>query len=125
VAATVLAGNYPDFTDSALVSPPLRLPQITAGEELRATYWQWFSFDADDDARVQVSERIGPGSWSPWTDLRTHSGASGAWTLSFVDLSASADKVVRLAFRLRQTENTALPGVAEGWYLDDVVVEVR
>lgn len=43
-AGTVLDGNYPNNTDSRLISPSIRLSQVSGDEEIHLRFWHWFSF---------------------------------------------------------------------------------
>ncbi len=130
VFGTVLSGNYPDYTDSRLVSPSIILPAINtaAGEELHLKFWQWFSLWAQtfqgyyDIGRVQISEETSPGVWSAWTDIGGVSLSSGVWTNANIDISAYAGKKVRIGFMLDNYGPGTTPGVAAGWYIDDVEI---
>jgi PKD repeat protein len=119
-AGTVLNGNYAN-TNSRLISPSLILPAINPGAgELNLRFWHWFSFDTYDAGVVQISEETSPGVWSAWTDLSTYSSSSGVWTYPKIDISAYAEKKVRIGFLLKQG---AFSGVAAGWYIDDVEIK--
>ncbi|MGC2063750.1 MAG: hypothetical protein WA610_12290, partial [Thermodesulfovibrionales bacterium] len=111
VMATVLSGDYPDFTDSRLISPSTILPSIdiSANEELRLRFWQWFELWSSrynscsgatcwvyiyDYGKVQISAETSPGTWSAWTDISTITGNSGAWTNTNIDISSYAGQKV-------------------------------
>ncbi len=121
-AATVLSGDYPNDTNSQLVSPSIDLPSLNAGEEIHLRFWQWFQFDNHDLGNVRISYQVSPGVWSDWSAVDTYEGASGIWSHCRVDLSAYAGNRVRIGFELGQG---GVGGVASGWYLDDVVIETR
>ncbi len=91
-AGTVLNGNYPDWTNSRLVSPSIILPAINsgAGEELHLRFWHWFSFDSSDGGYVQISQETSPGVWSAWANVSSASLSSGVWTYAKVEISAYA-----------------------------------
>ncbi len=118
-AATVLDSTYPG-TDSRLVSPSLQLPSISAGEEIQLRFWHWFAIQGSDVGRLQIAEETAPGQWSAWTTLADYVLSSSVWTRPRVDLSAYAGKKVRLAFLL----DYGCCGATDGWYVDDVSVEV-
>lgn len=125
-AATVLAGNYPNHIDSRLVSPAIQLPTVGSTEQLQLRFWHWFAFGAYDAGWVQISVQSAPGVWDAWVDVTSYGWSttgvtSTTWTRPLVDLSAYADKTVRLAFQLRQTVGSG-SGVSSGWYVDDVTV---
>jgi bacillopeptidase F (M6 metalloprotease family) len=124
-AATVLDGDYPN-TNSSLVSPSITLPAIDAREELHLRFWHWFSFAEHqfgvDEGRIYVQEQTAPGVWSEPTLLTGYAGSSGGvWTRPSVDLSAYAAKRVRVLFSLL---NGPYADVADGWYIDEVIVSV-
>jgi len=128
--ATVLAGNYPD-TNGYLTSPSINLPTIDENEEIHLRFWHWFSFalrtgsccGADHDyGRVYIQEQTAPGVWSSSIQLASYVGTSGGvWTKPLVDLSAYADKKVRLLFGLI---NGKTAGIDAGWYIDDITIDV-
>jgi hypothetical protein len=131
-AGTVLNGNYPDWTDSRLISPSIVLPAMNAGtgEELRLRFWQWFSlwsrseWDEYDYGIVQIQQEMSPGVWSGWINIGSVSVSSGAWTYANLDISAYAGKKVRIGFLLDNYNDLSYPGVAAGWYIDDVSISV-
>ncbi|NOT00407.1 MAG: matrixin family metalloprotease [Phycisphaerales bacterium] len=128
VAATVLAGNYPDGTSSRLVSPSIQLPAILAGEELHLRFWHWFLFPVacssdcgTDSGVVQIRVQTALGQWEPWTDLHTFYNSSAVYTNVLVDLSSYAGKKVQVGFLL-SPGSLGSPG--PGWYIDDVTIDV-
>ena len=121
-AGTVLGGNYPDWTDSRLVSPSFDVPALAAGEELQLRFWQWFSMNGYDRARVQVATETSPGVWGTWTTVETYYYSSGTWTNAMVDMSAYAGQKIKIAFLLNQDPTYA--GVGVGWYVDDISLQV-
>jgi hypothetical protein len=121
-AGTVLDGNYPRYTDSRLISPLIRLPEVSGDEELRLRFWHWFSYSiADyDHGYVQIQEYDElTQEWLEWKDI---SGAilnsSPAWSLKAVDITAYAGKKVRIGFY--HTADHYSTGA--GWYVDDIAV---
>ncbi|GEM_PF-3823667 len=122
LAGTLLAGSYPDWVDSTLVSPSVVLPDIAAGEEIHLRFWHWFSVNRYDSLTVRVQEETAPGVWSGWTVLKTfYLNSGGVWTYPLVDLSAYAGKKIRIGFTL---DNSSYSGTDAGWYLDDVSITV-
>ena len=57
-AGTVLDGNYPNHTDSRLITPEMTLPGFS---QLR--FYQWFSLSSGDTATVEIS--VNGGEWQP------------------------------------------------------------
>ena len=65
-----MAGNYPDHTDSRLISPSVRLPEVTGDEEIHLRFWHWFAYSDGDTGYVQIKvydDAIG--EWSAWTSI--------------------------------------------------------
>jgi hypothetical protein len=126
---TILAGNYPAWgTDSALFSPEIQLPPITGYEEILLRFWEWHEYavsDDDDSGQVQISiwdpDTL---SWSAWTAMgEPVRGSSAAWTLKEIDLTAFANRKVKLAFRhINNVVGYYGDDVASGWYLDDIEI---
>ncbi|MBI5115223.1 choice-of-anchor J domain-containing protein [Candidatus Poribacteria bacterium] len=119
-AGTALGGNYEADTDSRLISPTLRLPDVIPGQEIWFRWWQWFCYSSNDQGVVQLSELVN-GTWSDWINapIPTITGNSGGWSQASVELTPYAGKAVRMAFY-----HTAVwPNECSGWYIDDVWLE--
>ena len=115
-AGTVLGGNYPEDTDSRLISPTIVLPSVTGPEELHLRFQQWFSYATGDGGQVQISV-WDASSWGPWISEGTSvADTSGGWSLKDVDLTAYAGETVRLAFY--HTESSIR--ISTGWYIDAI-----
>jgi bacillopeptidase F (M6 metalloprotease family) len=119
-AGTVLDGNYPNNTDSRLISPSIRLSQVSGDEEIHLRFWHWFSFARGDAGYVQISVYDEEAEeWSAWDNINgaiTH--YSAAWSLKAVDITAYADQKVRIAFyHVADGYYTD-----SGWYIDDIAV---
>ncbi len=119
-AATVLSGNYYRYTDSQLVSAPIRLPD-DAGLELNLLrFWHWYSFSTNDSGTVKVRAfDDGAGQWLAWKDVPgggPFSGASGVWSRKTVLLSQYAGKKIEIAF----AHSADTPNDSSGWYIDNV-----
>jgi len=130
-AATVLDGGYPAYRSSRFISPAMTLPTLTSTQQITLKAWQWFSYAGGDyyDGRgcyghIQVSEWSGT-SWGNWTEAsNTYSGGSSGWqyigtNFSPIDLTSHAGKRIRVAFAHESFRNSA-----DGWYLDEVRVDV-
>jgi hypothetical protein len=124
-AATVLGGNYPAYTVSRLISPSIMLPSIGANEEIHLRFWQWFSFGGgsvccpDTYGYVQImTYDSSAGTWSSWIELKKVGGLSSVWSPMDVDLTAYANKKIKIGFYLLPYINTAL-----GWYIDDITID--
>ncbi|MDZ7393684.1 MAG: M14 family zinc carboxypeptidase [candidate division KSB1 bacterium] len=136
VWATNLAGNYRDYSDSRLDTPPIELPSHASSVQLR--FWHWYEFEYSgalwDGGNIKISVDGGPfalvypvGGY----DNQVHSynavlggepafgGPSGTgdfWHEEIVDLSAYAGHRVQIRFHFASDSDINLAG----WYIDDV-----
>jgi bacillopeptidase F (M6 metalloprotease family) len=128
-AGTVLSGNYPDNTDSRLISPTFSMPDIVSNQEIHIRFRHWFSYDNSyhypnnyNDYgyfQIKVFDEASE-EWSSWTDLLQISQSSGTWTLVDLDLTSYANKQVKFAFY-----HTADGGyTSTGWYVDHIRIYV-
>ena len=117
-AATVLAGDFPAYTSSRLISPEITLPVVTGDEALELRFWHWFSYGSSYGF-VQISYYDPQtSSWSNWETISTaFDGASIFWTPMHVDLSAYSGMKVKLGFY-----HNANYSISSGWYIDAVEV---
>jgi VWFA-related protein len=120
-AGTMLDGNYPESTDSRLISATTVLPAVTGSEELHLRFWNWFSYGLADGGQVQVAVWNGS-SWGDWVNEGIPVvGLSGDWFIKDVDLTAYAGQTIRLAFY-----HMAAPCCeSTGWYIDDIKIVVK
>jgi hypothetical protein len=126
VAGTSLAGAYPADTDSCLRGFFAVLPSIAADEEIRLQFMNAFEYGGCDSGYVQLSTYdAGDGSWSAFETVGTSVVNNSGWSLKEVDLSAYAGQTVEVAFC--HTAASAYPcgSGGTGWYIDDVLIEVR
>ena len=119
-AGTVLDDSYPNSTDSRLISPSIRLPEVSGDEEIRLRFWHWFSFARGDAGYVQISvyDEV-TAKWSAWDNINgAISNSSHVWSLKAVDITEHAGQKVRIAFY-----HTADGSYTDfGWYVDDIAV---
>lgn len=132
-AATGLASKYPLGTDSDLLSPPIQLQAISAGEELHLRFWQWVDYytvvPADYGAQY-ISDQQDPvtGVWLRGQEVGIRATlTSNGWTPSDIDISAYAGKKIQLQFG--HYDDNAIsphgngPYVAFGRYIDNITIE--
>ena len=138
VLASVPAGQ----SDQRLISPAMTIPNTT--EPVSLIFWHRWTFDSltacNDGAILEVTSNGGV-SWSQVTNanLLTNpyngtiksgifnplGGKQGwcfgtdDWVRTVVQLTPYKGKTVQFRFRL----GTALTGQAEGWYIDDVLLQ--
>ena len=117
-AGTNLDGNYPNNTDSRLISPSIQLPAVSGDEEIHLRFWHWFSY-RDDQGYIQVSTYDeSTGEWSSWETIGGTVNSSSDWALSARELTNYAGQKVRIAFyHTADSYDTA-----SGWYIDDVII---
>jgi len=118
-AGTVLNGDYADYVDSRLLSPPFVVPSNKKNPALR--FWHWFSFNLGDFGEVQI--KVGKGSWKAISNRFVNTSA-GTWTPFYVSLSDYADSTAQIGFYFHAEEvfNTGGPDVSTGWYIDDLAI---
>ncbi len=130
VAGTNLSGDYPPYTDSRLISPPLVLPsasELLPGEVIELRFYQWFSYASTclDHGRVEV-QTLEPTGWSVWKSLGVSADEiSAGWSRAAKDLTQYAGKLVRVAFCHDETyDDPGWPRHYEstGWYIDEVEI---
>ena len=109
-AATVLAGNYPDFVDSRFISAPLTLPPASASPAVR--FRHWFRIVDGDQGVVEIKAT----NTNTWTPLATYTGVSSGWTYPFLDLSTFGGKTVQIAFHFTSDGGSR----DAGWYVDEL-----
>ena len=123
-AGTTLDGDYPNDTDSRLISPAITLPQISDHEEIYLEFWHWFSYlynpFSDDKGYVQIKEyHSETGKWSDWTTLgSTIKNTSSVWTLRKEDLTKYSGKKIQIAFY--HTVDDVY--TSTGWYIDNIEI---
>ena len=117
-AGTNLDGNYPNNTDSRLISPSIQLPAVSGDEEIHLRFWHWFSY-RDDQGYIQVSTYDeSTGEWSSWETIGGTVNSSSDWALSARELTNYAGQKVRIAFyHTADSYDTA-----SGWYIDDIEI---
>ena len=117
-AGTLLDSNYPTEANTRLISPPVNLKTVH-GSRPELYFWHWFRINeivhGNDQGYVQIS--VNGGSWK--NVAGPFSGISTTWTQSYVDLSAYADSIVRIAFYFYSNWTAE----DRGWYIDDIRIE--
>ena len=115
LAGTVLNGNYPNYTDSWLITPPIDLRDGNIeNETLR--FYEWYDIENNyDKGYVLISSDYGE-NWTQVGSIRT--GDGGTWRESILNLAdyAGSQNPIFIAFRLTSdvSNNKA------GWYIDNV-----
>lgn len=122
VVGTVLSGDYPEETNSRLVSPEIVLPDSAPGESVECRFWQWYGYSDFDSGKFQVSVHdSATGRWNSWVTLASVSGLYPVWSRASVDLSDYAGQTIRLGFK-HETSSTGEKTDSIGWYIDDVSI---
>jgi len=116
VWATNLLGNYMDYEDGYLVSPPINLSAY-GDRPFYLRWWEWVRIERYYDvAVVEVSANGG----ATWETVRIHDGVDAPeWTQRTVALSAAyATANFRVRFRFSSDGSITYPG----WYIDDLEI---
>ena len=124
-AGTELAGNYPAFTDSRLISPIIVLPAAGIGEEIHLRFMNWFYYNTSDYGQVQVQVYdSATTTWGAWESVGAAvSDHYSEWSLKDVDLTAYTGEIIRIAFfHYADRGNPGIANEAPGWYVDDIEV---
>jgi len=117
---TVCNGNYPRYTDSRLISPAFRLDAVTGDEELYLRFWLWFNYQGGDYGYIQISvQDEDTNEWSSWVDIGSTGQWVSNWGLKAIDLTAYAEKMVRIAF-YHSDNDDGYQG--PGWFIDNIEV---
>jgi len=111
-AVTNPSGEYLNAGDSQLITPSIKLPEISENDRLLLQIREKFRIESGyDSGDILISLK---GS-SVWKSLSSRSGRSD-WRNYIVDVSAYSGKQVQIAFRLESDENIAYTG----WQLEQV-----
>jgi hypothetical protein len=115
-AATNLDGNYSNYADDWLISPPIFLPTLTNSfGEYKLYFWNWFALESGYDyGYIKISSDNG----NSWTTLHTINGSSN-WTESVIDVTVYEGQTIKIAFNLTSDVSVTY----EGWYIDDLRIE--
>ncbi len=125
---TVLSGKYPYGPDSRIISPNIKLPEISGDAELLLRYYQIFSYSSSDKGEVQISEYDkSTKSWNSWSTLKTNTSWIPDWHHERIDLTAYSGKKIRIGFM--HTDNTEKDRFGnnvhienQGWYIDEILI---
>jgi Secretion system C-terminal sorting domain len=123
-AGIVLKDHYPNFANTRLISPKIKLAPI-AGRIPELFFWHWFQMkEYQTDYPYSYNPDYGylqiKTDNSEWQTLgNPFTGESATWTQTYIDLSEFADSTVRLGFYFTSTANNE----DIGWYIDDIRIE--
>jgi hypothetical protein len=120
-AGTILDGNYLPNTDSRLISPSIRLSEVSGDEEIHLRFWHWFSYAGSDVGYAQISVYDETTEqWSSWeTIVKEIVSISPIWTPVGADLTKYAGQKIKIAFYHTAHQNH---GESSGWYIDDIEI---
>ena len=141
-AGTSIASNYPDNSDTRLVSPEVDLSQSITPVLCFVHWVNTFYDQSGDGGFVEIRTKIpGTNEWSEWEQLNVtvpnysiehfndgYFGAFGgaaednSWRQVSIDLGAYNGNVIQVAWHFQSDSENNL----DGWYIDDVYIfEVR
>jgi len=107
-------GDYPNGADTSLISPVLDLADLYG---TRLEFWHRYELeDGWDSGTVEISTDAG----STWTGVAWYTGYSQpGWHRVVLDLpQLDGEAQARFRFRLESD----VDGVADGWYVDDILL---
>jgi len=103
--------QYTNLNDASLVSPYF---VVTPDSSLK--FWHQYATEVDFDySYCEIDNNMG---W--WQILGIYNGTQSAWTQMIYPLSAYSGQTVRLRYRFLSDQSV----VAEGWYVDDILVPI-
>lgn len=116
VYGTNLDGNFPEFTNDYL-----RTPTIDLTDAVKATlsFSHWLACDTDQYFHRAVVSALDPADMSEIIELGVYSGQTAGWQEMRIPLGSEVlGRNIILQFRLTTDDFN----LAEGWYIDDVLV---
>ena len=116
VYGTNLDGNFPEFTNDYL-----RTPTIDLTDAVKATlsFSHWLACDTDQYFHRAVVSALDPADMSEIVELGVYSGQTAGWQEMRIPLGSEVlGRNIILRFRLTTDDFN----LAEGWYIDDVLV---
>lgn len=139
---SVDGSNYPGRINAALITP-----RVVVQEGANLSFWHYMDAEANGDLAldggvVEITVDSGESwsfltpvggythTWSPLTQVPFEPGDAvfsghSDWRRDFVDLSAFEGQTVQVRFRFG-TRGLIFPGGGgEGWYIDDVLIDVQ
>ncbi|HWI51575.1 MAG TPA: S8 family serine peptidase, partial [Symbiobacteriaceae bacterium] len=117
VAATNLSGNYPEGSESYLMSPPIDLSASTSPKNA-LSFWHWYELENGFDIGYVLGSGDGGNTWQV---LKYFTGSSSGWKQTVVDLTPYAGNPnVYVAFYLSSDASISMAG----WYMDDIALYV-
>ncbi len=139
---SVMAGVPAALSDQRLISPPISVPNTT--EPVSLIFWHRWTFDsliACNDGAILEASVDGGSTWyqvdnayllanayngsvkrgvnNPLAGRQAWCYGADEWVRTVVQLSPYKGKTVQFRFRM----GTGTSGAAEGWYIDDVLLQ--
>ena len=131
---TILGGNYPQNTDSRLISPTVVLPAIDEDEEIVLSFWHYYRYYpssssrySDDQGKLQISYfDKNTKSWSGWIDIRRCAKyESPVWSFYQRGLNEYSDTPIKIGFLHIIEDYSGTKHTHYGWYVDDIKIEKK
>ena len=108
--ARIFCTNYLNGSNSLVIPDASLSPSLT--------FWHWLKFA---NALGYVELKSGTNGWQQISPTYLNLTSGGVWVHSSIDLTAYAGQSVQIAFHFA---SGSCCGNAEGWYVDDVAVDV-
>jgi hypothetical protein len=110
--STNRSGVYRNNADDWLISPTILLSVPSRSTKIILRYKEWFELESGYD---RGSLKLSTDDGETWSTLSSKDGSSD-WREQQIDLSAFANKKIRLAFQFSSDSSTAF----QGWYVDNI-----
>jgi len=119
---TIISGNYPEYSESKLISPIIKLPVISGGEKIKLKFWHYYQYFQGMSYGALSIQSFENNSWSDNNKgVLTRKNDSKEWKEELIDISDFSGKIIRLNFKHKaETPDEYLPSL--GWYIDDVEI---
>ncbi len=119
-AETGLNRNYPDNTNTRLISPQIVLPNTLPGEKRSLKFWHWYMMDNNPNDYYLGLIQISTDNVSSWETISGNFDEySALWTKAGMPLIAYENSTVRFAFYFTSSDSET----DIGWYIDDIRID--
>jgi Zn-dependent metalloprotease len=107
-------GNYASGANNSAWSPPI---DLTTRTKARLTFWHRYDMAGGDFANVWIQDV----QTQDYEQLASFSGSRADWQQDAITLTAFLGRTIRVVFQV----HSDAADVADGWYVDDVAVDVE
>ncbi|MCF6462935.1 hypothetical protein C3E89_06085, partial [Clostridium sp. Cult1] len=114
LAGTILGGNYSNYADDWMVTPPIDLRDINL-EAASLRFYQWYNMENNyDNGYIYVTDNYG----EEWNQVGTITNSSNGWQEVVINLNdyIGSTNPIFVGYRFKSDVSQA----REGWYIDNV-----